>query len=50
MEQVCGSCSGSGKILVQRQHNIEDNPGGSEYEEQTCGTCNGSGRVAGGNR
>lgn len=49
-QQQCGTCGGSGRVQVQRHHNMDDNPGGPEYEEQTCGTCGGSGWVEGGSR
>lgn len=45
MATQCSTCNGSGTVQVQRHHNMDDNPGGSEYEEQPCGTCGGSGSV-----
>ncbi len=43
MATQCQGCGGSGRVQIQRQHNMEDNPGGPEYEEQTCQSCGGSG-------
>ncbi|MFI1796565.1 hypothetical protein ACH427_04295 [Streptomyces sp. NPDC020379] len=45
MATQCSDCNGKGTVQVERHHNIEDNPGGKEYEEQTCSTCNGQGWV-----
>ncbi len=45
MATQCSMCGGRGTIQVERHHNMEDNPGGPEYEEQQCSTCAGSGWV-----
>lgn len=50
MATQCTDCGGSGTKQVQRAHNIEDNPGGPEYEDVQCSTCNGTGWVDAGSR
>ncbi|WP_158708841.1 hypothetical protein [Streptomyces sp. NRRL S-920] len=49
-QQQCPGCNGTGKIQVQRHHNMDDNPGGVEVEEQQCSGCNGTGWIEGGDR
>ena len=36
MATMCPTCSGQGRVQIQRAHNMEDNPSGPEYEEQPC--------------